>query len=85
MYNLEGYGHKFGHSTVRKRQLVIDFMVISHRSGKEFELSFHMLYDCDAAATFGYFFLGLSKLDPEINRKTHPRSTLAFSKAVALG
>jgi hypothetical protein len=30
MYNLEGYGHKFGHSTVRKHQLVIDFMVISH-------------------------------------------------------
>jgi hypothetical protein len=44
-----------------------------------------MLYDCDAVATFGYLFLGSGKLDPDIIRKTHPKSSLAFSKAVALG
>jgi hypothetical protein len=44
-----------------------------------------MLYNCNAVATFGYFFLGSGKLHPEIIRKTHPRLTLAFSKAAALG
>jgi hypothetical protein len=79
-----GYGHKFGHNTVRKHLLVMDLMIVTHRSGKEFVLSFQMLYNCDAVATFGYFFLGLGKLDPVIINKTHPRSTLAFSKALAL-
>jgi len=40
---------------------------------------------CYALATLGYFSLGLSKLDPDNNRKTHPRSFLAFGKAVGLG
>jgi hypothetical protein len=55
------------------------------RSGKEFESSFHRVNECDALVTLGYFFLGSGKPDPEVIRKTHPRSILAFSKAVGLG
>jgi hypothetical protein len=42
-------------------------------------------YEWYALATLGYFSLGWSKLDPDNNRKTHPRSFLPFSKAVGLG
>jgi len=55
------------------------------RSAKEFESHFHILYECDALAVHRYFFLGLGKLDPKDNRKTHPTSFLAFGKALGLG
>ena len=45
---------------------------VTCRSGKEFESSFHILYERDALATLGYFFVGSGKLDPEVIRKTHP-------------
>jgi len=44
-----------------------------------------MLYECDALAAQNYFFLGLGKLNPKNNGKTHPRSFLAISKALGLG
>jgi hypothetical protein len=52
---------------------------------KEFEPSFHILYECDALAAHNYFILGLGKLDQKNNGKSHPRSFLAFSKALGLG
>ena len=47
--------------------------------GKNLSLISHILYECDALATLGCFCLGSEKLDTEFNRKTHPRSILAFS------
>jgi hypothetical protein len=44
-----------------------------------------MLHEADALVTLGYFFLGSRKLDPEVIRKTHQRSILAFSKSLGLG
>jgi len=36
------------------------------RGGKEFQLSFHLLYECDALATLRYFFLGSDPAEPRI-------------------
>jgi len=55
------------------------------RSAKEFESPFHILYKCDILAAPNYFFMGLGKLNPKNNGKTHSRSFLAFSKALGLG
>jgi hypothetical protein len=51
---------------------------------KAFE-SCHTLCDCDALSILGYFSLDSDNLDPEVLRKTHPRSILAFITAVGFG
>jgi hypothetical protein len=86
MYNLEGLW-PFVWPQHSKKAFACDGLCdyLTCRSGKEFELSSHILYECDVLATLGYFSLGSGKLDPEVIRKTHTRSTLAFSKAVGLG
>ena len=53
--------------------------------GKNLNLISHILCECDALSTLGYFCLGSDKLDTEFIRKTHPRLILAFTKAAGLG
>jgi len=48
-------------------------------------LFLNMLHESGALATLGYFFIGSGNLDPEVIRKTHQRSNLAFSKSLELG
>lgn len=56
-----------GHSTLRIYLHVMGFCEdVTCRTGKECELYFHVLYECDAVAMlryFRYFSLGL-ELDP---------------------
>ena len=60
--------------------------IISYAAGgKNLNLISHILYECDALSTLGYFCLGSDKLDTEFIRKTHPRSILAFTKAAGRG
>jgi len=39
---------------------------LTFRRGKEFQLSFHLLYEYDALATLRYFFLGSDPAEPRI-------------------
>ena len=57
---------------------------LTHRTGKESELSFHILYERDALATLKSFLLSSGKLNTGDIRKINPRSILAFRKAVGL-
>jgi hypothetical protein len=61
------------------------WLTVLCRSAKEFESSFHILYECDDLAAHHHFFLGLGRLDPKNNGNTHPILFLAFSKALGLG
>jgi hypothetical protein len=81
-YKLEGLWHYEWPQHTIKASACDD---LSYRSGNEFESSFPVSCGCYALATLGYCFLGWSKLDTYNTRKTHPRSFLAFSKAVGLG
>jgi len=48
-------------------------------SGKDFESSSQILYECYVLTTLGYYSLNSGKLDPEVIRKAHRRSILALA------
>jgi hypothetical protein len=63
-------GLVFGHNSKKASACDGLYDYLTCRSGKEFESSSHILCECDASATLGYFSVGSDKLDSEVIRKT---------------
>jgi hypothetical protein len=84
LFYFVGLGFIFGRNTLEKHLHVMDFVIISH-VGVLKNLTFLSLYKCDALAALIYFSPGSGNPDPQVITNTHPRSILAFNKAVRLG